>query len=124
MSGKLDRLHFTTDVELFHSFAEVSYRGMGNVIRTEDFDGFFDLIKGVNILDSENGQCLIVAWVKQSKAVTGLQFQGIDLFLGDIKGDGDGKQCTICQSQVINHAVEKFNARLNQSGTKGNTNLS
>lgn len=73
MSGKLDRLHFTANVEFFYSFTEVSYGGVGDIIRSEDVDRFFDLIKGVNILNGEDGQCLIVAWVEQSKAVAGLQ---------------------------------------------------
>ena len=74
VSRKLDRLDFATDVEFFDPFAEVSYRGMGGVIRPKDVDCFSDLIKGVNILNGEDGQCLVVARVEESEAVARLQF--------------------------------------------------
>lgn len=47
---------------------------MCDVIRSEDVDRFLGLIKGIDILNGEDGQRLIVAWVEQSKAVAGLQF--------------------------------------------------
>lgn len=124
MSGKLDRLHFPADVELFYSFAEVGYRRMGDVIRSEDVDRFLDLIKGVNILDSEDGQCLIVARVEQSEADAGLQPEGINLLLGDIKGDWHGEQCAICESHILDHANQTLQISGYQSAIKENANLS
>ena len=72
MSGELDRLHFSADVKLFYSLTEVSDRGVSDVIRSEDVDRFFDPIKGVNILNGEDGQCLVIARVDQGKADAGL----------------------------------------------------
>lgn len=74
MSGELNRLDFTTDVKFFDPFAEVSYRGVCGVIRPENVDRFSDLIKSVDVLNGEDGQRLVVAWVEEGEAVTRLQF--------------------------------------------------
>jgi hypothetical protein len=122
VSGKLDRLHFPTDVELFHSLAEVSDGGMSDVISSEDVDRFFDPIKGINILNREDGQCLVVAGVEQSEPHAGPQLEIVDLLLGNVEGDGDGKQCTIRESQVLDHTTPM---RQNQgSQSSGGANLS
>jgi len=105
VSGELDRLHFSPDVEFFHSFVEVSDCRVGEIICSEDVNSFFDLVKGVDVLNREDGKCLVVSGIEQSEAHAMLQPEGVDLSLRDVEGDGDGEQCAICESQVLDHAV-------------------
>ena len=54
VSGELDRLHFSADVELFYSPVEVRDRGVGGIVRSEDVDSLFDPVKGIDILNRED----------------------------------------------------------------------
>ena len=105
MVGELDCLHFPTDVELFYPLVEVSDRRVGGIIRSENVGSLFGLIEGVDVLNSEDCQCLVVSGVEQSEAHVRFQPEGVNLRLRDVQGDGDGEQCAICESQVRDHAV-------------------
>ena len=84
VSGKLNRLHFSADVEFFHPLVEVSDRRVGNIICPEDADTFFDLVKSVDVLNREDSQCLVVSGIEQSETHARVQSEGVDLFLRDI----------------------------------------
>lgn len=105
VSGELDRLHFSPDVEFFHPLVEVSDCRVGDIVCSEDFGSFFDLVKGVDVLNREDSQRLVVSGIEQSEAHASLQPEGVDLFPRDIQGDGDGEQCPVCESQVLDHAA-------------------
>ena len=105
MSGELDRLHLSPDVEFFHPLVEVSDCRVGDIICSEDFGSLFDLVKGVDVLDCEDSQRLVVSGIEQSETHTSLQPEGVNFFLRDVQGDGDGEQCAICESQVLDHTV-------------------
>lgn len=108
VSGELDRLYFSADVEFFYSFVEVSDRRVGNIVCPEDLGCFSDLVKGVDVLNREDSQCLVISGVEQCETHTGLQSERVDLLLRDIQGDGDGEECTICESQILDHATSTF----------------
>jgi len=105
VSGELDRLHFSPDVEFFHSLVEVGNCRVGDIICSEDLGSFFNLVKGVDVVDCEDSQCLVISGIEQSETHAGLQPEGVDLFPRNVQGDGDGEQCTICESQVLDHAA-------------------
>lgn len=98
VNGELDCLHLSADVELLNSLTEVSNGGMGDIVRSKDVDRFFCPVKGIDILDREDGQCLIVAGVEHSETHAGLQPEAVDLFLGHIKSNGDGEERAIYES--------------------------
>ena len=108
VSGKLNSLHFSADIEFLYSLVEVSDRRVGNIVCPEDLGCFFDLVKGVDVLNREDGQCLVISRVEQCETHTGLQSEGVDLFLRDIQGDGDGEERAVCESQVLDHATTMF----------------
>ena len=55
VSGELNRLHFSADVELFYSPVEVRDCRVGGIIRSKDVDSLFDFVKGVDVLNREDG---------------------------------------------------------------------
>ena len=54
VSGELDCLYFSADVEFFHSLVEVSDCRMGEIICSEDINSLFDLVKDIDVLDRED----------------------------------------------------------------------
>jgi len=78
MSGELNRLNFSADIEVIYPPVEVSNRRVSGIVRSEDIHGLFDLVKGVDVLDREDGQCLVISGVEQSEAHARLQSEGLD----------------------------------------------
>lgn len=93
---------------------------MGNVIRAKDFGGFFGLIEGINVLDGEDGQCLVVAGIEKSETDARFQTEGVNLFLRDIKSDGYWEQRAVCESQVFDDTTEKLEIRQRQLSVNAN----
>ena len=118
VSGELNCLHFSADVEFFYSLVEVSDRRVGNIVCPEHLGCFSDLVKGVDVLNREDSECLVISGVEECEAHTGLEAEGVDLFLRDIEGDGDGEERAICESQVLDHATSTFQIMGGQSGTR------
>jgi len=76
---ELDCLYLPTDVEVIYSPVEISDRWVGGIIRSKNVYGLFDFIEGVDVLNREYGQGLVVSRVEQSEAHPGPQSEGVDL---------------------------------------------
>lgn len=51
IDGKLNSLNLAANIVVLHAAAEVCNRGMGRVIGTENFGGFFDFVGLIDIID-------------------------------------------------------------------------
>ena len=102
VSGLGDGLNLTTDVELLDRLVKVGDGGVGQVIGTKDGFGLANLVNGVDIADSDDGDGIVVTRVAQSNAGTLLDLERLHLLLVDIEGDGHGKKVAIGQT----HGVE------------------
>lgn len=64
------------------------------------------LVGSVDILDSQDGEVVVVARVAEGESGTGLNAQGIDLLLVDIEGDGHGEEEAIGETVILDDTVD------------------
>ena len=104
--GRLgDGLDATTDVEVLDALVEVGDGRVGSIVRAKDSLGLTDLVNGVNIVNGENGDSVVVTRVTEDNPGALLEAKGLNLVLIDIEGNRHGEEGTVGEPHVVKTAV-------------------
>jgi hypothetical protein len=106
VGGSLNCLDLATNVELLDVVTEVGDSRVGGVIGTHDLFGFERLVKLVHVTDGQDGKGSLVTGVTEGDASTGSQTKVVDVFLGDVEGDGHGENEAIGEAEGVTDAAE------------------
>ena len=120
---RLDRLHLATDVEVFDLRAEVGDGGVRRVVRAEDLLRLLNAIRLVNVLDGDDRKGLLVTRVAEGEARTGRDREVVDVFAGNVEGDGHGEQHAIRQAHGVHNATESVSTAKGIAAVEGGAYL-
>jgi hypothetical protein len=99
----LNGLNVSSDVEFLDGLVEVLDRGVSNIVVTKDLNGLFDLVGSVDVLNSQDGDGIVVTGIAKSNALVGLQRKAIDIFLRDIQVDWDRPEGSVGKTEIIDN---------------------
>lgn len=111
MDRSLDGLNVSSNVELLDGLVEVLDSWVSKIIVPKDLDSLLDLIGSVDVLNSQDGDGVVVAGVAESNTLIDLQGDAINILLGDIQVDWDRPEGAVGETEIIDNAV-KFGAML------------
>lgn len=89
MDGGLDSLDVASDVKLLDILVKVLDSRVSKIIVAKDLNSLLDLVRGVDVLNGQDGDGLVVAGVAESNTLVRLKGQGVNVLLRDIQVDGD-----------------------------------
>jgi hypothetical protein len=98
-------LKLTTNVELLGGVEEVLDTRVSVIIAAKDLLGFVDLVRSVDVLDSQDSEVSVVTEVAEGNASTSLEAELVDISLVDIEVDGHGEESSISKTVVLNNAI-------------------
>lgn len=101
----LDGLNVSSNVELLDGLVEVLDSRVSKIIVSKDLDSLLDLIGSVDVLNSQDGDGVVVTGVAESNALVDLQGDAVDILLGDIQVDWDRPEGAIGETEIIDNAV-------------------
>ncbi len=78
---------------------------MSDIIGAKDQCRLLDLVGGVNVLDRQDGDGRVVTGITKGDTLGRLQGKAIDVLLRYIQVDGDGPQCTVRKTKILDNAV-------------------
>jgi hypothetical protein len=99
----LNGLNVSSDVEFLDGLVEVLDSGVSNIVVTKDLNGLFDLVGSVDVLNSQDGDGIVVTGIAKSNALVGLQRKAIDIFLRDIQVDWDRPEGSVGKTEIIDN---------------------
>ena len=111
MDRSLDGLNVSSNVELLDGLVEVLDSWVSKIIVPKDLDSLLDLIGSVDVLNSQDGDGVVVAGVAESNTLIDLQGDAINILLGDIQVDWDRPEGAVGETEIIDNAV-KFGVKL------------
>lgn len=101
----VDSLKLTTNVELLSGIKEILDTGVGVIIAAKDLLGLVDLVRSVDILDSQDSKVSVVTEIAEGDASTSLDTKLVDLGLVNIEVDRHGEEGAISETVVLNNAI-------------------
>lgn len=101
----VDSLKLTTNVELLSGIKEILNTGVGVIIAAKDLLGLVDLVRSVDILDSQDSKVSVVTEIAEGDASTSLDTKLVDLGLVNIEVDRHGEEGAISETVVLNNAI-------------------
>lgn len=107
----LDGLNVSSNVELLDGLMEVLDSRVSEIIVSKDLDSLLDLVGSVDVLNSQDGDGVVVTRVAESNALVDLQGDAVDIVLGDIQVDWNRPEGAVGETEIIDNAV-KFGAKL------------
>lgn len=107
----LDGLNVSSNVELLDGLMEVLDSRVSEIIVSKDLDSLLDLVGSVDVLNSQDGDGVVVTRVAESNALVDLQGDAVDIVLGDIQVNWNRPEGAVGETEIIDNAV-KFGAKL------------
>ncbi|RUS35261.1 hypothetical protein BC938DRAFT_473426 [Jimgerdemannia flammicorona] len=104
MRRRIDSLDAAADVELLGLVVQIEDGRVGGVVCTENELGLLDLVRAVDVLNSEDGERSVVAWVTQGDADPGAEAQLLDLLAAHVQVDGDRPDKPVGQVEMLDNA--------------------
>lgn len=101
----LNSLDIASDVELLDILVKVLDSRVGKIVVTKDLNSLLDLVGGVDVLNGQNSDGLVVAGVAESDTLVGLKGQSVDVLLRNVQVDGDGEESAAGEAQIVDDAV-------------------
>lgn len=101
----VNSLKLTTNVELLSGVKEVLDTGVSVIVAAEDLLGLVDLVRSVDILDSQDSKVSVVTEIAESDASTSLDTELVDLGLVNIEVDRHGEEGAVSETVVLNDAI-------------------
>lgn len=101
VSGGLDSLDLSTNVEFLDLVTEVGDGRVGGVVGAENVDGLLNSVRGIDVLHCDNGEGLVISRVAECEARARGNFEGLDGLLGQVQVDGDWEKGTVGQSEIL-----------------------
>lgn len=101
----VDSLKLTTNVELLSGIKEILDTGVGVIIAAKDLLGLVDLVRSVDIFDSQDSKVSVVTEIAEGDASTSLDTKLVDLGLVNIEVDRHGEEGAISETVVLNNAI-------------------
>lgn len=105
VDGGLDSLNVASDVELLDVLVKVLDSRVSKIVVAKDLDSLLDLVGGVDVLNGQDGDGLVVARVAEGNSLVGLKGQSVNVLLRDIQVDGDGEESAVGEAQIVDNAV-------------------
>lgn len=101
----VDGLKLTTNVELLSGVKEVLDTGVSVIVAAKDLLGLVDLVRSVDILDSQDSKVSVVTEIAESDASTSLDTELVDLGLVNIEVDRHGEEGAVSETVVLDNAI-------------------
>lgn len=98
-------MYIASDVVLLDAVPKIRDGRVGDIVCSEDVDSFPDTIIRVDVLDSDDGQRLVIPRVTESKTGTRRDAEAGDIVGRNIEGDGHGEQSSIREPEGVHNAV-------------------
>lgn len=76
------------------------------MVHLESQSNGYLLVGSVDILDSQDGEVVVVAGVAEGNSGTGLDGKGVDLLLVDVEGDGHAEKQTAGETVILDDTVD------------------
>lgn len=92
VDGRLNSLDIASDVELLDVLVEVLDSRVSKIVVAKDLNSLLDLVRGVDVLNGQDGDGLVVAGVTESDTLVGLKGQIVDVLLRNVQVDGDREE--------------------------------
>lgn len=105
MLETVDGLKLTTNVELLSGVKEVLDTGVSVIVAAKDLLGLVDLVRSVDILDSQDSKVSVVTEIAESDASTSLDTELVDLGLVNIEVDRHGEEGAVSETVVLDNAI-------------------
>jgi len=105
VDGRLNSLDIASDVELLDVLVEVLDSRVSKIVVAKDLNSLLDLVGGVDVLNGQDGDGLIVAGVTESDTLVGLKGQIVDVLLRNVQVDGDGEESAAGKAQIVDNTV-------------------
>jgi len=105
VDGGLNSLDIASDVELLDALVKVLDSRMSKIVVTKDLNSLLNLVGGVDVLNGQDSDGLVVAGVTESDTLVGLKRQGVDVLLRNIQVDGDGEESAAGEAQIVDNTL-------------------